>query len=298
MIFAKVFGFILKSVSLDSCCKFLGSAAILLAAAFLAWHFLVPGRPDADPSRKKIADRAILKLADDLRRHRGDIKHVAVVHFRNDASDYFTLNLREKLATSGVFDVEDAAFSEKMNYMLKLRNKGSFDTAAAVKHGKSLNVQAVITGHLERFESMKRGALVVGTVRLISIPEGKIIAEIPVNESNVSSFFNNVSGTAPRGAEGTEIGGTPWHIRFLIFILVMLLLPVLSIAFIRFMVAKRSNKCNVFVLGIYTMVDLILAWFMCGGFVSGLSVIIFFAAAVSAFIYNASIMSFALKLES
>lgn len=297
MFFANLFGFVLKAVSLDSCCKFLGSAAVVIAAGLLAWHFLVPGRPEADPSRRKIADRAILKLTDDLRRHRGDIKHVSVLHFKNDASDYFTLNLRQKLATSGVFDVEDAPFTEKVNYMLKLRNSGSFDTNTAVKHGKSVNVQAVVIGNLERFESMNKGAVVMGTVRLIAIPEGKIIAEIPVNEGTSSIFSGGASVLSGVG-KSSDISGTPWHIRFLIFILAVLLLPVISIGFIRFMVAKRSNKCNAFVLGVYTVVDLILAWFMCGGFDSAFSVIIFLAASVLAFIYNASVMSFALKLES
>ncbi len=44
----------------------------------------------------------------------------------------------------------------------------------------------------------------------------------------------------------------------------MLLLPVFTIAFIRTMVRKDSNKTNAFVLGIYTVADALLAWLLIG----------------------------------
>ena len=91
----------------------------------------------------------------------------------------------------------------------------------------------------------------------------------------------------------------PWHIRLLIFILVVLLLPILTISFLRTMVAKRSNKINAFVLGVYTMIGAILAFFMIGAiFLSILSVILFLTATLIAFFYNAYLMCVALKLES
>ena len=111
-----IFGTVVKSVCFESCCKFLGSAAVILAMGVLFWHFLAPSRPEADPYRKRIADKAIVKLTEDLRRHRGEIKDVAVMHFFNDGSDYVTLKLRERLAVTGVFEVEDADLMEKVRY--------------------------------------------------------------------------------------------------------------------------------------------------------------------------------------
>jgi len=78
----------------------------------------------------------------------------------------------------------------------------------------------------------------------------------------------------------------------------MLLLPVFSISFIRYMVAKKSNRINAFTLGIYTVVDLIFAYFMIGGrFGSFVSVLIFVLAGLCAFAYNVRLMTFAVKLE-
>ena len=298
MLGINLIGQIIKSVCLESCMKLFGTAAIVLSALLLLWHFLAPERPEADRPRKNIANRAIIKLVEDLRRERGEIKEVAVMHFKNDGSDYVTDSLRDKLATSGVFEVSEPGFLEKIGSVLKLRNKGAFSTKEAVKYGRSFEVQAVITGNLERFESMKNGAVIKGTVRIISIPEGKIIAEIPVNENSAGSIFT-IEERSDLVKPGTTVKvNYPWHIRFLIFVMVVLLLPVLSISFIRYMVAKRSNGCNAFVLGIYTFIDLILAGFMTGGFTTVLSTVIFLGASVAAFIYNASVMSFALKLES
>lgn len=289
MFFARILKFIFRALSFDFCCRFLAVSAVIFI-----WDSLVSTRPEADNSRKEIADRAILKISNALRRNRGNLKYVSVMHFKNDSSDYVTFNLRKKLGSAGVFDVKEAGLIEKVNYMLKRRNKGSYDIKRAVKHGKSAEVQAVIIGNIDRFESINNGALIKGTVRLISIPDGRIITEIPVNESTLLGVF-----TESDFSEGSsEMVPVPWHIRFLVFTMTVLLLPVISIAFIRFMVAKRSNSCNVFVLSVYTVVDMLLAWFLCGGFVNALSVVIFLTASILAFIYNLSVMSFALKLES
>jgi beta-lactamase regulating signal transducer with metallopeptidase domain len=67
-----------------------------------------------------------------------------------------------------------------------------------------------------------------------------------------------------------------WQIRVLGFLVVMLLLPVCTFMFVRAMVAKRSNRVNAFMLGIYTVVDMVFAFFMVGGsFVSMAATVIF-----------------------
>jgi len=80
---------------------------------------------------------------------------------------------------------------------------------------------------------------------------------------------------------------------------VVLLLPVLTISFIRTMVAKRSNQVNAFMLGIYTLVDALLAFLMVGAsFTSAWPVVGFIVASLAALAYNYALMGFALKLES
>ena len=80
--------------------------------------------------------------------------------------------------------------------------------------------------------------------------------------------------------------------------LVVLLLPVVTISFIRAMVARRSNKVNAFTLAVYTAIDLILAYFMIGmSLETTASVLLFVGAGVFSLIYNLTVMNYALKLE-
>lgn len=80
--------------------------------------------------------------------------------------------------------------------------------------------------------------------------------------------------------------------------LVVLLLPVLTITFIRTMVAKRSNGVNAFTLGIYTAIDMILAYFMVGmSLATTKSVVLFVGASIFSLVYNVAVMNYAVRLE-
>ena len=80
--------------------------------------------------------------------------------------------------------------------------------------------------------------------------------------------------------------------------LVVLLLPVVTISFIRTMVAKRSNEVNAFTLGVYTAIDLILAFFMVGASLQTTgAIVLFVSAGIFSLIYNLTVMNYALRLE-
>ena len=80
--------------------------------------------------------------------------------------------------------------------------------------------------------------------------------------------------------------------------LAVLLLPVMTISFIRTMVAKRSNRVNAFTLGVYTAIDMILAYFMVGASLeTAVSAVLFTGASLLSLIYNMTVMNYAVKLE-
>ena len=80
--------------------------------------------------------------------------------------------------------------------------------------------------------------------------------------------------------------------------LVVLMLPIVTITFIRTMVSKRSNGVNAFTLGVYTAIDMILAYFMVGAtFETTASVVLFVGAAIFSLVYNVAVMNYALRLE-
>lgn len=297
--FGKVLGNILSVTFWVACFRYIGTTLFLVVVLGLGWSALGPQKPTPDTARQSVADKVIASAADDLRRERGDIKRVAVMHFRNDSTDYLTLQFREKLSSSGTFDVNDTGVAEKFRNLLSLRNPGCFSVAEAVKYGRDAEVQAVIIGDVDTFESIDSGAILKGTIRMVDVRTGNIISEIAFHENSTKTFAAKMRKAVEMPQLQHEASSMPWYLRFLLYVSVVLLLPVVTIAFIRQMVAKRSNGCNAFVLSIYTVIDAIIAFFMIGGtFGSESGVILFIAATALAFLYNISMMTFALRLES
>ncbi len=261
------------------------------------WYFLGPEKPEAGYVQQQVAEQTSRRLMKVLREKRGDIKHVAVMHFTNDVTDCVTLTLRRTLSDSGTFEVDDTPFSEKFNNMLSLRNKGVFSVEKALEYGEDNHLDAVIVGAVDRFEYRNETDVVLtGEVMLIDVRTKQIVARIPFQEDTASLF------ALTRG-EGAEANGATaelsWAVRLLLFVLAVLLLPIITFSFIRYMVAKRSNKCNAFVLVTYTLLETILAFIMIGGSVGTVgTAILFLMATTFSFIYNLFLMSFALKLES
>jgi len=81
-------------------------------------------------------------------------------------------------------------------------------------------------------------------------------------------------------------------------LLAILLLPVVTISFIRTMVSKRSNGVNALTLAIYTAIDFILSFFMMGASLETTGkAVLFIGIGVFSLLYNFTIMNYALKLE-
>ena len=90
----------------------------------------------------------------------------------------------------------------------------------------------------------------------------------------------------------------PWFQRLLFWLIGVLLLPVVTITFIRTMVRQKSNARNLCVLSVYTLIDIILAFLLVGAaLTSWLAVLVFIVAIGIAIGYNIRIMTFAVKLE-
>ena len=100
---------------------------------------------------------------------------------------------------------------------------------------------------------------------------------------------------APEPVAAASAVGAPWILGLA---LAVLLLPVVTISFIRTMVSKRSNGVNAFTLGVYTAIDAIIAYFMVGmSLETTASVVLFVGAVLFALFYNVAVMNFAVRLE-
>ncbi len=278
----------------------LGIVLFTFLAFGFGWYFLVPQKPEVNQTRQYVADTAINKIVEEIRSHRKEIRSIAVLHLANDNSDYVTTSLRERLSNTGVLDVANPPFTERLKSLLKLRNESVYSISEAVAYGKKENLHWVLTGRIDNFENVPNGAILRGQLTIVDIPSGTVAFSIKIDEDTSRSLRGFLINSALDSSNDTHgwLQTIPWYFRTLCFVLIALLLPVGTITFIRTMIAKKSNKINAFMLSIYTVIDAILAFFMIGGtFGSGGIVLIFLIAIIAAFIYNVKLMTLAARLE-
>ena len=274
--------------------KLFSKFGVIILAGYIFWMGWVnlgPRKPDVGPLRQELADTAIPKIVEDIRQHRGDLRDVVLLHFSNDPSDYFTDRLRETIEQRGVLDLQDRTFMEKVRKQLTLRISSPSSTEEAIASGAAAESQGVLFGDIASFESTPDGATLDVTYHLADVKTGEVVY--------TGTFKEGIPEAILSMAEVKEaMQKFPWFQRGLAWLVAVLLLPVFTIAFIRTMIRKKSNRTNAFILAIYTLVDAILAFLLVGAALSGWWPILVFVLAVgAAFLYNISVMSFALKLE-
>ena len=285
-----------------------GSIFFVIYIAYLAWVSLGPEKPVPDQRRQTAALFVTKNIVEEIRTQRGNIRSAVLLHFANDPSDFFTNSLRDRLDSTGVLNLEDRPFMEKVRNKLNLRNYGCSSTKAAFDSVSSKKIEGILWGTLEQYESTKAGVIVKGTWQLLDCKSKTVVYEGTIHYDTTSKTSESLAKSIDKTKEildrelsifSSAASSIPWFIRFLGFILTVLLLPIITISFIRTMVAKRSNKVNAFMLSTYTVIGMILAFLMVGGmFGSFWSVLGFLIASIFAFWYNYYIMCYALKLES
>ena len=287
-----------------SFCSLIGWLAVVVLSAAVLWNNYGPEKIMPDEKRQEICIKVVDQIASQIREQRGEAKRAILLHFANDPTDFVTDTLRGKINSSGVLELNEPGFREKFQKKLKLRIEGCASQDAALQAVKGEVADAVIWGKIDQYESFKNSVIMKGSWQLIDIKTGKVLSNGVIDEdtsrhvaAKVADKIDEITEKMTPIAQATQT--IPWYNRFLIFILVILLLPVMTISFLRSMVSKRSNGINAVILGIYTIIGMILAFFMIGAaFSSVLNVILFIAASMIAFTYNHCMMSFALKLES
>jgi len=268
-----------------------GTIGLVGYIAWTAWSYLGPRKPEIGPVRRAFADTLIPTIVDDLRDSRGDIRQAALLHFENDPTDYFTNQFRTAVEHSGILDLRDRTVGEKLTDIANMRHRTYGQLKAALARGRELGVPAVLFGTIHTFEARRGGAAIDVEVHLAEVPTGKLV---------FSRRYQKEAGPADLAAANIEqkAKSFPWFQRLFGWLIAVLLLPVFTISFIRAMVRKESNKTNAFVLGIYTLVDALLAYLLVGAALSSwFTILVFILAVAAAFAYNIRIMTFALRLE-
>ncbi len=270
----------------------LGAIVLIGYIAWLGWANLGPRKPEIGPVRQELADKIIPNIVEDIRISRGNIRQAALLHFRNDPTDYFTNRLRRTIEQRGVLDLRDTTVLYKARDLLRLRHTSCATTAAAVAAGRKLDTQGVLYGVIHAFESYPGGSKIDVEIHLVDVATGRPVFTRHYRLEQTAAAAA-VKATAQKTAQSF-----PWFRSLLGWFIAVLLLPVFTIAFIRTMVSKGSNMSNAFVLCVYTLADALLAWLLVGAALnSWLPVLVFIVAVTVAFLYNVRIMTFALRLE-
>lgn len=267
---------------------------------------MTESNPEIDESRKEAARLGVSQMIADIRKNTDDDsgpKKIAVVHFSNDPSDFVTETVREAANKQGGFHVVKSSLTDRFCKMVGRVNDGVSTREQAISETLGDGVEGVLWGRVNRLENERDGATFTGDYELYDLRKGQPGYSGKIRQSTVPGRFETAKDMDQTAGNYrlplySHASGVPWHIRFLLFVVAVLLLPVVTISFIRTMVAKKSNGVNAFVLGIYTTVDLILAFFMVGGSLSSFfTVAVFLLSGVLAFLYNVKIMTFAVRLE-
>jgi len=267
-----------------------GAIALIGYIAWMGWQNLGPRKPRIGPVRQELADMVIPEVVEDIRISKGDLRDATLLHFKNDSTDYFTEKLRDVIEQTGALELQDTTVTYKARNLLYLRHPAYATADEAVAKGRARGSQSVLYGVIHAFESFPGGSKIDVEVHLTDLATGQ-----PV----FTKRYGVETPTSAATAAVQEVAQAfPWFQRLLGWLIIVLLLPVFTIAFIRTMVSKGSNGSNAFVLSVYTLADALLAWILVGAALnSWFPVIIFIIAVVAAFLYNVRIMTFALRLE-
>ncbi len=269
-----------------------GPILLVGSLAWLGWDSLGPRKPEAGPARRELAGEMTPEMLHDLHENRGSVRNAALLHLRNDPTDYITNSLRSTIEHSGIFDLRDTTSAYKARSLFRMRHR-TYDTLdKALERGRSLDAESVIFGTVHAFESSPEGAVVDIEITLAETASGDTLLNKRYNRKLPASALSAVSGVRAGSA-------ATWLTRLLAWVLIVLLLPVVSISFIRAMVRKESNGINVSMLGIYTAFDVLLAFLLLGAApASWVTLAVILIAGGAALFYNYKIMEFALKLEA
>lgn len=267
--------------------------AIIVAIPLMLWWWLGPEKPSCDSARQLAARSAIAQVLERIRAERGDIRRAAVLHLVNDPSDYVTLSLRRRLMEGGLLDLDGTPPIEKIRNLLNLRNEGLFDVEKAIEYGKDHGLDAVLTGTLDEFETVKGKAVLKGQLKFVRIAKGDVV-DIPFSDdASGAGSAAEIAKVVASGAAGEETASLSLTTRILLLALSIFLLPILAYPFLKMAMGKNSNAAAATALITLLVIDgfIISAALGTSGTFCGLAV--FLVVFAAAFGYDLFMLSYA-----
>lgn len=261
---------------------------IIIYLLLLCWWWLGPEKPQCSSARKVVAQRVIDEVVSGLREVSRDINKVEVFHLKNDPTDFVTFELRKQLMEGGRFDLSGTPIMEKIKAFLNLRNDGDFNVEKARRYAKRKNLDGVIIGTLNQFETTADGVVLDGVLKLV-LANTEDVLVFPL-----SSLPKQAQEDGAQRAETVAIRLAAWE-RFGFVVLVILLLPITLIKLIKTVLTRESNGAILAVLVLITVLDGFSIHFLMGKEGVLGSSFVFCILLLSAIVFNLFVFSFTHK---
>lgn len=270
----------------------LGSVAVVGYLLWLGWVHLGPEKPEVGPLRARVAEQVIANVVLDIEQGRGAVRNVALLHFKNDNTDYVTSTLRSSLTKAGLLNLRDRTFTERLVDLLNLQHRGYGDLDASVRRGQRLNAEAVLFGTVDHFEVRSGVAFMSLHVILASVPGQEVLLERRYDQQ--SSFFTGAVGHLESGVESV-----PWFHRVALWLVFIAVLPIATIGQLRATATALDNRRTLLTLIAY-VIAAIVAGLLLAGFLLGtwIGTITFLGIVVGAMVYTAFVLSRVIEIET
>jgi hypothetical protein len=253
----------------------------LAVAAWQGWTVLRPRRWEPSDLQKAVVENVCWDAAEALPPDLPGIQKIAVLRLAGrDSEGYVSRTLAECVGRSGRYDVLHEGFVAKLMRELGLDDAPVEALADATKAGRKMGVDGVLFGEVAEFTSDRTSASIRLNLRLASVESGEAV---------FAESFARREPPDPASVAGVRQAILGSHVvkRILIWLAVAALLPLLLFPLVKRLLEEESNAVNFGLLAGLTLVDLALAFVLCGLTVSAwLPGVLLIAAGVAGAAYN------------
>lgn len=275
----------------------IASIILIFNTLGVAWRHFLPRKQSLNQSRASLVTKGTQSIIKDLKEHRGDIKTLAMVPFAYEPSDTLSDAIRNEINVSGLFDLCEKTFMNRMCDFFRVRQHSSDSLKSAVKLGLRKDADAVLYGAVRQFETFDGKSILIVDYHLVD-PKTEVILHENTYDSTANAVTEETTSFADITTDlVTDSEGMYFKLHRLgSWLLITLLLPIFTINFLSIMTEKRSNLINAFILAIYTLIDIILAWLLVSpNHFSWGTMALFLILSIGAFFYNVQMMTVALR---
>ncbi len=259
----------------------IGLTALLIVESY---YLLFPGEAKIPAARRQLADRVCTRVVADLPRREGS-PSVAVLDLAGDPNGLVTALLREKIQAADSYRVLERQLFDKMLGEFGRQGAPVSRLTDAVSTARQIGVDLVVFGEVsDFFVDTGRSSLRL-EARMAERQSGQAVFARSYYEGSSGGWFSRLPDRSLLR-------------RVLIWILLTILLPVVSIPLIRRLIAMDSNITNLLMLLGYTALDMLFAFLLAGfGFPGVWGIVLLVLALAASAFYNYSIASLIEEIE-